>query len=168
MYGVTFKDGVLPIGHLAKAGVRLLGALDATARLIPSESGSLRQTLRRYRGLIRHSVSSHGVSRTAVNHAPGTEHERGHRHRFGWHDGCGIRFARARLQPRRETQLADDERGDQQRCGDQHSGRRPFEVPAVVTAVKAEPCARGIHRREWRIEAPPARCQARARPARRP
>ncbi len=32
MYGVTFKDGVLPIGHLAKAGVRLLGALDATAR----------------------------------------------------------------------------------------------------------------------------------------
>lgn len=30
--GVTFKDGVLPIGKLAPAGVRLLGALDVMAR----------------------------------------------------------------------------------------------------------------------------------------
>lgn len=29
---VRFKDGVLPIGHLAPAGVRILGALEVTAR----------------------------------------------------------------------------------------------------------------------------------------
>lgn len=32
MSGVTFKDGVLPIARLAPAGVRILGALDHTAR----------------------------------------------------------------------------------------------------------------------------------------
>lgn len=32
MVGVTFKPGVLPIGKLAPAGVRILGALDQTAR----------------------------------------------------------------------------------------------------------------------------------------
>jgi hypothetical protein len=32
MYGVVFKAGVLPIGTLAPAGVRILGALDGLAR----------------------------------------------------------------------------------------------------------------------------------------
>lgn len=32
MNGIRFKDGVLPIAHLAPAGVRILGSLDTTAR----------------------------------------------------------------------------------------------------------------------------------------
>jgi hypothetical protein len=32
VYGVLFKDGVLPIAKLAPAGVRILGVLDALAR----------------------------------------------------------------------------------------------------------------------------------------
>lgn len=34
MNGVRFKDGVLPINTLAPAGVRILGALDITARRV--------------------------------------------------------------------------------------------------------------------------------------
>lgn len=32
MHGLTFKDGVLPIATIAKAGARILSALDITAR----------------------------------------------------------------------------------------------------------------------------------------